>query len=286
MANTNSFLPMLDFGGGGESLHFLHANGYPPECYLPLLKLLANSYHVFGMKLRPLWEGHSTEVLADWQPLSDDLLYYLKHQNDAKAIIVGHSLGAVVSLRAAIQEPARFHALVLLDPVIFPPAVIRGWEIIKSFGLGYKLHPLIPTAQKRRRVFENQEVVYRAYRQKKIFRFIDNHNLRIMIAGMLRLTDGTGYELSYSPEWEVQIYYTGVSSDMDIWRGLPKVKNSDHDYPRVGNKHIFSSYCQAHQKETPNCTGRDNIQSQHILLPLEKPDEVSKIILDFLETVQ
>ena len=285
MANTNSSFPFLDCGGGGESLYFLHANGYPPECYLPLLGLLAGSYHVLGMKLRPLWEGHEAEVLTDWQPLSDDLVHFLEQQNDAKAVIVGHSLGAVVSLRAAIQEPGHFRALVLLDPVIFPPAVIRGWKIIKSLGLGYKLHPLIPTAQKRRRAFENQEAVYRAYRQKKIFRFIDNHNLRIMIAGMLSPTDGIGYELSYSPEWEVQIYYTGVSSDLDIWRGLPQVKIPIMIIRGSETNTFFPVTANRVKKMLPTVQVETISEATH-LVPLERPDNVSRIILDFLETVQ
>jgi len=285
MANTNSSFPFLDCGGGGESLYFLHANGYPPECYLPLLEILANSYHVIGMKLRPLWEGHEAEVLTDWQPLSDDLVHFLEQQNDAKAVIVGHSLGAVVSLRAAIQEPGHFRALVLLDPVIFPPAVIRGWKIIKSLGLGYKLHPLIPTAQKRRRAFEYQEVVYRAYRQKKIFRFIDNHNLRIMIAGMLSPTDGIGYELSYSPEWEVQIYYTGVSSDLDIWRGLPQVKIPIMIIRGSETNTFFPVTANRVKKMLPTVQVETISEATH-LVPLERPDNVSRIILDFLETVQ
>jgi len=285
MANTNSTFPFLDCGGGGESLYFLHANGYPPECYLPLLETFANSHHVIGMKLRPLWEGHETEVLTDWQPLSDDLVHFLKQQNDPKAIFVGHSLGAVVSLRAAIQEPGFFRALVLLDPVIFPPAVIRGWEIIKSLGLGYKLHPLIPTAQKRRRVFENQEVVYRAYRQKKIFRFIDNQKLKTMIAGMLKPINGKGYELSYSPEWEVQIYYTGVSSDMDIWRGLPQVKIPILIIRGSETNTFFPVTAKRIKKKLPTVRVETISKATH-LVPLERPTEVSKIILDFLETVQ
>lgn len=285
MANTNSTFPFLDCGGGGETLYFLHANGYPPECYLPLLETFANSHHVLGMKLRPLWEGHETEVMTDWQPLSDDLVHFLKQQNDAKAILVGHSLGAVVSLRAAIQEPGFFRALVLLDPVIFPPAVIYGWKFIKSLGLGYKLHPFIPTAQKRRRAFENQEVVYRAYRQKKIFRFIDNHNLRIMIAGMVRPTDGRGYELSYSPEWEVQIYYTGVSSDMDIWRGLPQVKIPIMIIRGSETNTFFSVTANRVKKMLPTVQVETISEATH-LVPLERPDIVSRIILDFLETVQ
>ena len=38
-------IPLLDFGGIGAELVFLHANGYPPDCYRPLLSRLAEKYH-------------------------------------------------------------------------------------------------------------------------------------------------------------------------------------------------------------------------------------------------
>ena len=70
-------IPFFDLGGAGLPLHFLHANGYPPECYKPLLELLQTQYHVFGMLLRPLWPGSNPNDIQDWKPFSDDLLRFL-----------------------------------------------------------------------------------------------------------------------------------------------------------------------------------------------------------------
>jgi len=67
----------FDLGGVGQPLHFLHANGYPPDCYKPLLELLKTEYHVFGMLLRPLWGDAKPEAIKDWIPFSDDLLRFL-----------------------------------------------------------------------------------------------------------------------------------------------------------------------------------------------------------------
>ena len=67
----------FDFGGTGAPLHFLHANGYPPDCYKPLFELLKTEYHVFGMPLRPLWDEAKIDDIKDWQPFSNDLLRFL-----------------------------------------------------------------------------------------------------------------------------------------------------------------------------------------------------------------
>ena len=52
---------------------------------------------------------------------------------------VGHSIGATVTLRAAIRQPERFRALILLDPAFFRPHFILLWNIIKKLGLGQRL---------------------------------------------------------------------------------------------------------------------------------------------------
>ncbi|MDD2923061.1 MAG: hypothetical protein PHQ36_12320, partial [Anaerolineales bacterium] len=79
-------IPNFDYGGNGAPLHFLHANGYPPNCYAPLFELLKTQYHVFGMTLRPLWENSRMEDLRDWRPLSEDLLRVLSDRNSDPVI--------------------------------------------------------------------------------------------------------------------------------------------------------------------------------------------------------
>lgn len=284
MANIKLTYPSQDYGGKGDSLHFLHANGYPPGCYQPLLDHLTTHFHVFGMVMRPLRDGFEPGHLRSWQPLSDELNVFLENCNDGRVVAFGHSLGAVVSLRAAIQNPKKYRALILIDPVIFPPAVIHGWKIIKRLGLGYKLHPLIPTARKRRARFENLEIIFRAYRQKKIFRYINDENLRIMITGMVKPSATSGFELSYSPAWEVQIYYTGVAFDMDLWDAFPKIQ-----LPlliiRGAETNTFLPITASRIRTVRPETKIETLQKATHLVPLEKPREVSDVMISFLESV-
>ena len=283
MENTRPAFPSRDYGGGGESLHFLHANGYPPACYLPLLNLLETRYHVFGMYLRPLWDGSDPKALVDWKPLSDDLNCFLSDKGSV--IAVGHSIGAIVSLRAAIQSPQNFRALVLIEPVLFPPLFILEWRLIKALGMGYKTHPLISSAQKRRRKFDDLNVLYNAYRRKEIFRYINDENLRVAINGMTKPLPDSGYELAYSPEWEIQIYYTGVAADSDIWRELPKLRLPLLIIRGAETDTFSPSTATRIKKILPSAQVVTIDKSTH-LVPLERPDEVSKIIFEFLEKLQ
>lgn len=162
-----SVIPHTNFGGDGPPLHFLHANGYPPACYLPLIERLKSNFSVFGMHLRPLWPNSSPGDLRDWHPLSQDLLRFLADLGRGSVIEVGHSVGGIVTLRAALKEPGRFRAIVLIEPVLFPPSLIALWNLVRVTGLGWKWHPKIAGALKRRRVFDDLETVFRGYRRQR-----------------------------------------------------------------------------------------------------------------------
>jgi len=275
-------LPSFDLAGHGPSLHFLHANGYPPECYKPFLELLEAQYHVFGMLLRPLWPDAKPNDIQDWRPFSDDLLRFLSECRNAPVIGVGHSIGAIVTLRAALRDPDKFRALVLIDPVLFVPRFLRMWRVIRALGLGERLHPLIAGAKKRRRAFDDLETVFRGYRSRSIFRYMSDENLRIYIAGITRKTE-SGYELVYSPEWEARIYLTGLR-DFDIWRGLPNLQVPTLFVRGAETDTFLENAAQLVRQKQPRVRVETLDRSTHIL-PLERPRGVFEAMQSFLNEV-
>ncbi|MFT3895135.1 MAG: alpha/beta hydrolase [Anaerolineales bacterium] len=276
-------IPYFDLDGNGSPLHFLHANGYPPDCYKPLFELLQTQYHVFGMHLRPLWKDSKPEEIRNWHPLSDDLLRFLSDSGSNPVIGVGHSIGAMVTLRAALRDPSRFRALVLIDPVLFVPGFMLRWQIVRLLGLGERLHPLIQGAKKRRRTFDDLETVFRGYRNRSIFRYMSDENLRIFIEGITRKTEN-GYELVYSPDWEAQIYRTGMH-DFDIWRDLPKLEVPTLFIRGVETDTFLEDAARLVKRKQPKARIEALEKSTHIL-PLERPQEVFDIMQSFLKSLE
>jgi pimeloyl-ACP methyl ester carboxylesterase len=276
-------IPYFDLGGDGLPLHFLHANGYPPNCYKPLFELLKTQYHVFEMYLRPLWKGSKPEEIRTWHPLSDDLLRILSDLASGPVIGVGHSIGAIVTLRAALRDPGKFRALVLIDPVLFIPRFMINWHIIRVLGLGERLHPLINGAKKRRRTFDDLGTVYRGYRTREVFRYMSDENLRIFIEGITKpKADGT-YELVYSPEWEAQIYRTGMH-DFDIWRDLHKLEVPTLIIRGSETDTFLEEAAKLVKRKQPRVRIEALEKSTHIL-PLERPQAVFEIMQSFLRNV-
>ena len=90
------------------------------------------------MLLRPLWPDSNPNDIQDWKPFSDDLLRFLAAARQPAPVIgVGHSIGAIVTLRAALRDPGKFRALILIDPVLFVPSHLCSCGI-SSARLGWE----------------------------------------------------------------------------------------------------------------------------------------------------
>ena len=269
----------FDFGGNGQPLHFLHANGFPPDCYKPLFELLKTEYHVFGMLLRALWGDARLEDVKNWIPFSDDLRSFVSSQPDP-VIGVGHSVGAIATLRAAMREPQKFRAVILLDPVLFIPKRLVEWRMQRAANPSG--HPLIQGAMKRRRSFTNLESVFDSYRDRPQFRYMTDENLRTYIEGMTRPSEDGGYELVFSPDWEAHIYYVGLQ-DFDIWNGLQNFRVPTLFLGGAETDTFLEEAGILVKQKQPRVVVEALAKSTH-LLPLERPQEVFDIMQSFLKS--
>jgi len=271
-----SNIPFEDFGGEGEVLHFAHANGYPPSCYRQLLLPLTEHYRVLGMHLRPMWSKEPPTSLKSWETLAEDLIAFLEGQGLKKVIGVGHSLGAVTTMFAAVKRPDLFSKLVLLEPVFLPPKVIFWGSFVPRFMRGWFL-PFIPRAKNRTHLWDSREEVFTSYRNKKVFSHFSDEVLRDFVEHGLEEKEGGKVGLVYPREWEAHIY----SFFPGVWKPLKTIElpilgvrgeKSDTIFPHAW------AFWKAHY---PGHTLVEFPDSGH-LVPLEYPQKVVEQMLSFL----
>ena len=278
-----SHIPSQDFGGEGPDLFFLHANGYPPACYRPLLARLAKSNHVTAILQRPLWENSQPKDLRDWALLSEDLLRFLdESESDTPITVVGHSMGGIAALRAVLRQPQKFKRLILLDPVLLPPSFIVIWNIALAFNFAHRLHPHILSAKNRRSEFDDLDLLFERYRKVPTFKYIDDAALRAYIEGITRPKENGGYQLIYSPEWESQVYYASIWRDMELWRTLPKLKVPTLIIRGAETDTLWESTARKVTRLNPSIRVETIERATH-LVPLERPQEVFDITQLFLK---
>lgn len=276
-----SLIPAMDFGGEGPDLLFLHANGYPPPCYRQLLGLLTMQFHVTAMLQRPLWENSHPRHIRDWKPLSEDLLHFLdENASRPPKVVVGHSMGGIAALRAALRQPERFQRLILLDPVLLPPLYIVIWNIALAFKFGHRLHPHIMSAMNRRREFDDLDSLFKRYRERPAFKYMDDDALRAYIEGITRPRENGGYELIYSPEWESHIYYASIWHDMDLWRALPSLEVPTLIIRGAETDTFWETTARKVRRLNPS-VHVETIEKATHLVALERPRKVFEIMHSF-----
>ena len=152
--------------------------------------------------------------------MADDLLAGLEQYDLNNVIGIGHSVGAIVTMIAAIKEPGRFRALVLFDPTILPPLVIEMMQAtVDQFG--ELLNPLAERAIKRRANFPSQQTMYEALRVKTLFQDWDEEAMQAYIThGSMPNPNGDGVILRWSPGWE-SFYFSTIH--LAIWETVPKM---------------------------------------------------------------
>lgn len=269
---------LTDFGGEGPVLHLAHANGFPPGTYRPLAARLSNDYHVIALPARPLWPGSDPAGAPTWLPLADDLAAALDELGLHGAIGVGHSLGAVLTLIAAVRRPELFSMVVMIDPVILPPTYLWVTRFLQLAGLERRL-PLIRGALKRRRTWPGREECLAHLAAKTFFARWPAESLRAYVeAGTRERADGQ-VELAYPPEWEAHIFATVPTY---VWRhvrrlGVPSlwIRGEDSD-----------TFCEACVRRIrrllPDAQTLTIPDSGH-MVPLERPDQTSAAIRGWLE---
>jgi pimeloyl-ACP methyl ester carboxylesterase len=133
---------------------------------------------------------------------------------------------------------------------------------------------------KRRRTFDDLNTVFRGYRNRTVFRYISDENLRIYIEGITRPINGR-YELIFSPEWETRIYFTGLR-DFDIWRDLPKLQVPALFIRGAETDTFLEPAAELVKRKQPKSRVETLENSTH-LLPLERPQEVFEVMQLFFK---
>ncbi len=277
----------------GSPFLFIHANGYPPEAYQSFLVHFLDNYQVITLSLRPFLHDSDPASLKDWRDFRDDYLGFIDDQDskegfgdlkfaDNQIIGVGHSVGAMVSLMTAIERPSLFKALVLIEPVLFPPWQGALMRFLAPYKLMRRIHPLVRTTLKRKVNFPNPELMFMNYRKKPIFQRLSDNVLRDYVSGLAKENlDGT-VNLKYSPEWEARIYETGGLADAYVWKNLPGITCPVLVLRGEDSETLKPQVVQSMIRKLPDGQSHTELEAGH-LLPLEIPDRAANLVAAYLQ---
>lgn len=276
MSQIKNQIPFLNFGGKGKTIHFAHANAYPPGCYQQLFTSFLANYHVVGMYQRPIWPDSNPSTFRHWQQLADDLIDFLEQQDIKQVIGAGHSMGGVATILAAIKRPDLFSKLILIDPVIFG----RKYAIVTTlvpFFLRKRIVPIAKISAKRKDLWDDQQSVFDSYRTKRVFKQFSDTALWDFVNASTKPNGKGQVTLTYPKKWETQIYLTApyvLNKLFELKVPIIAIKGA---HSNVITPEVWSEW----QNAQPNNHFLEVPNSGH-LVPMEFPKEVANFILQHL----
>ena len=147
-------------------LHFVHGNSFPTGTYSAFLSHLKSSYRIRALEMH----GHNPAypVSDSWPELCKELIASLETNQGQPAILLGHSLGGMLSMMVATMRPDLVRCVVMLDS-----PVVAGWRA-KLLFIGKKLGltmfvPPAKFAKKRRQSWPDKEAAFQHFAAKEMF---------------------------------------------------------------------------------------------------------------------
>ena len=184
---------------------FSHANGFPAGTYRVLFEHWRNAGHAVHAIER---FGHNPRypVTSNWRGLRDQLIDFIEAEVGGPAILIGHSLGGLLSLLAACKRPDLAARLVLLDS-----PVVTGWrahsvQMLKRSGLMARISPG-KVSRQRRHQWPDRAAVLAHFQAKSAFARWDERVLADYVASGFEERDGH-VELAFHRSVETRIYNT------------------------------------------------------------------------------
>ena len=268
-------IPRIDFGGAGEQIHFAHANGFHPMMYRSLISDLIPNHKVNSKLFRPFWDGSDYRDLKSWHLLADDLIQYLDQLGYNNIIGMGHSMGGVASAIAQAKRPDLFSKLVLIEPVVLQPKYYLFKYMPEYFRK--KIVPVAKIALKRKDHWASKEEAFNQLSVKRVFKGVPENVFRDYIEYGTQEAQEGGVKLSYSKEWEAQVY-ANVTNPWPILKSL-KIPVL---VIRGAKSNVLADDNWALMKSRLKSFTFKEIEDGGHLVPFEKKSEISKVILDFI----
>lgn len=284
--------PLFELGGAPNApiLHISPANGFVPHTYIPLLRPLMAQYRVVCLPPRALWDDQTPPESPqghDWAELADDLVAAFEQYDLQNVVAVGHSFGGIATMLAVLRIPHRFKALALLDPTIFPVALMQQMRRERESG-ETGAHPLVEGALRRRKHFDSAEQVFERFRNKRAFAQWPDETLRLYAEHGTRPirnddAETDGVVLTWSPQWEAYYFSTGY---LGSWQDVPNLNGLLPVLFMAGeHSDIFIPESVQKVREIVPASTVHVVQGHGHLFPQSAPAQTATVLQHWLKTI-
>lgn len=265
---------------GRPVIHFLHGNGYCGRTYEPMLARLGRDFDLFLSDVQGHGDSDHGGRFHGWNRTAELALEAWNTRRrifgDVPAYAVGHSFGGVITSLMLARAPQQFARAVLLDPVLFTPAMIGLMALSDVVGL-YSRNGLAQRARKRRHHWPDARSAYAALEGRGMFKGWKEEALWAYVNHAMRSAADGGIELKCRPAREAEIF---GSYPRRLWSALAKVATPTRVL-RGTDTYPFAIRGIARWCEENPCVTQQALPGGHCFMQ-EDPATAAAAIRDFL----
>lgn len=209
---------------GKPLLHFLHGNGFCGRTYEPMLRLLTEDFDLWLCDIQGHGESDHGGRFHGWNRNAEMAVEAFEagrgRYGDVPRLACGHSFGGVLSSLVLARHPGLFTRAVLLDPVLFTPAMIGVMALSETLGLQLR-GSLAKKARLRRSQWPDRAAAYAGLRGRGIFKGWTDEALWAYVEYALKESDD-GVELKCRPSREAEIFSSFPGACGRRWARSPR----------------------------------------------------------------
>ena len=180
--------------------------------------------------------------------------------------------------RAGLRlKPQRFRALVLIEPVFLPPAVL---DAARAHPQAAAERPFVLAARRRRDRWPDRQAAFDRYREKRVFANFPDETLWDYVNEGLHDDATTGeVVLSFPRAWEAAFY---AHPPLDVWDEIPRLSLPTLAVRGAASDTLFPDAWALWQTLQPSAAFLEMSDAGH-MLTLEAPDDAAAVVLHWLE---
>ncbi|WP_213877516.1 alpha/beta hydrolase [Pseudomonas sp. dw_358] len=258
-----------------QPIFFAHANGFPSGTYGKLFAALEPEFSVERLPQH----AHDPRFPVDdnWHSLVAELLHHLALA-PAPVWGIGHSLGGLLHLHAALRCPQYYRGVVMLDSPVLTLADRLMIRAAKRLGFIDRITPAGRTLG-RRQEFSDLDSARGYFASKRLFRAFDPDCFEAYLQHGLRAV-GETFQLCFDPATEISIY-----------RSVPHVNPGRIRQLAVPLAMVQGSHSDVIMRHHASAVRRLANAEHHTLpgghmFPLERPQQTADLIKGIISNWQ
>jgi len=264
-----------------KRIHLLHGTGFSAMTLAAMASQLPKDWSIWLTDVPG--HGYSTQPttqMPNWQKMANtiaDAIYLQANVKENGPLVgIGHSMGGVITLLAAVKYPDLFSEIILLDPVLFQTEMIIAQQLMQATG-AWRRSSLVKSVANRTAIWPSLANMKENMAGKSFYKAWHPQVISDYCEFSTHVSHQDSVTLSCQPSWEASIF---GSYPKGLWRAIYNIKIPVEIL--IANKSYFFIPKAVKRAAKINKNIQWQKLGQHHCFPMEQPLETAKAITDLV----